>query len=184
MNVTLTDALYNTSRDPRVLALRSITDPAARENAASELNASGVIIDRPIDLWGWGPTETMVYRVQVGLPWVPNAFQPALVDPLNLLGGTHTDMSQRWPRSILVSVDIADYPPHDPAVAAPKRPMVTDVVVNGNEHQVNTDMVADNGKWLFTDGQTFTDPFDSRKWVFHMIPDAWGPRVYATPVAA
>jgi hypothetical protein len=180
MNLTLTDEIYKASRDPRIVALSQIIDVGQKESIASDLNDAGLIIDRPIDIWGWDPVFTMVYRQQLGYPWVPNAFQPSLVNPFKLGSGPSTDMSKQWPRSITVSTDADNYPPHDPALIAPKRPMVTDAPTGQGGFQLNTDLVTENGKWLFQNGQSFTDPFDGKKWVFHSMSTPFGPQVFAT----
>lgn len=175
MNQDLTDDTYKASKDPRIIALAQITDVASREAAAADLDAAGLVIDREIDIYQWDPVKVMALRVSLGYPWVPNAFQPNLVDPLKTgvvpAGATATDMSKPWPRSIDVSLDSEDYKPI--AAAPPPLPVIRPVgaLVGNGIYGANLNACFVNGAWLFQDGQDYTQ--DGVKYVFHKT-SFWG----------
>lgn len=157
----LTDDVYWASKDPRVRDLKKL-EPAsdARNSAAQALDAAGLVIDRPIDIWGWDPVLVMRARGSLGYPWSPNAFQPNLVDPLHLgvfLPGTQpTDMSKPWPRSIKTSTLASDYPPFDPPkpVSAPNDGVTWYFDGNtGTYGLIAAAVTGPDGKFIYDEGQ-------------------------------
>jgi hypothetical protein len=170
---TLTDPIYWAAQDAQVKALCSITNPVARESKAATLDTAGFLIDRQIDLWCLDPTLVMGSRAQLGFSWVPNAFQPNLVDPLNLLGGVHTDMTKPWARSVKVSVLAKDYPALAPP-APPPTPSVNPVAFDyGNgTYAANTTAVSSQGKWLYKEGDPIT--YNGKTLYFHMGSNIMG----------
>ena len=84
---------------------------ADRDTLSNTLYESGVPFDEQIDFWGWGPYSTMYMRkVRYGYERVPVGTgatnpPPTVVTPEDLHGPV-------VPGYLLVSVDIADFPPH------------------------------------------------------------------------
>lgn len=172
MDMTLTDAIYRASKDPRIPALADIADIDARNTAAAALDKEGLIIDRAIDIWLWDPTKVMAYRQHLGYPWLPNAFQPDLINPFKLIMGPSTDMSVPWERSIKVSTDANDYPPFH--VTPPFVPSSSPIgPKNGELFSVNLAAVAVNGKFMFVDGEEYVE--NGVTYIFHNVPGMFGP---------
>lgn len=176
----LTDAIYDASRDPRILAIKKLVksdgtpDYDARNAAAFTLdaNGSGLILDREIDIFGFSPALVMGVRQQYGYAWLPNAFQPNV--PLGDLG----DLRKMFPRGIRVSTDAADYRPFAPPVPAP--PVSSSPVGqrNGDLFEVNLVAAQIHGKWLFDDGEEY--PEGGTTYVFHKVPGMFGSSVWWT----
>lgn len=176
---TLTDSIYWASKDPRIVALQQLPPASgARNDAAAALDKAGLIIDRAVDVWGWDPTILMNYRKSLGYPWLPNAFQPDLVDPLHTgvvpAGQQPTDMSKPWARSIKVSTDAKDYPPFTPP--APK-PAYDGITTNFDPaigvYTVNPAAVTGpDGKWIFQEGQSLL--YKEQKVTFHLSYSIFG----------
>lgn len=179
-------ALYFASKDPRIVALQQVReastglpDLAGRLTAAQPLDSAGLVVDMQIDIWGWDPVLVMAARKQYGFPWVPNAFQPNLVDPLATgvipSGSVATDMRRPWPRSIKVSVDAADYPAFAPP-PPPPTPSASPVGPRvGDLFGVNIAAASVNGQFLFQDGKEYT--IDGTSYIFHNVPTPFGPSV-------
>jgi hypothetical protein len=76
-------AAYFRSRPPAVRALGTITDPTARQKAASALAVAGALIDYDIDVtWEFGdPFETTWLRMGYGITSVLNWSGDAAGDP-------------------------------------------------------------------------------------------------------
>lgn len=157
--VVLTDDIYWASKDPKVAAIHNM-DMGSRVTAAQALDAQGFVIDNQIDIWGWDPVLVMTSRGQYGYSWVPNAFQPNLIDPLKFgvvpTGSVPTDMSHPWARSIKVSTLASDYPSINPP--APQQPIGDGVTwyfdSNQGVYGVVASRVTDaNGKWIYSEGQ-------------------------------
>lgn len=162
MKNDLTSAVYFASKDPRIVALKDLAAaPDRLFQEAQKLNDAGLIIDQEIDINRWDPVLVMAGREQYGYPWVPNAFQGNLVDPLNLgvvpAGSVRTDMSQPWPRSIKVSTDSTDFPPVAPPVTTPNPPHDAVLMDYGNGIlAVDPSVAFVNGKPLFNEGDQIT----------------------------
>lgn len=177
---TLTDPIYWASKDPRVVALQQLKvadgdpDLDARITGATALDAggTGLIIDWPIDIWGWSPTLVMGARAAYGYVWAPSGFQPN--PPLPQLA----DASLAYPRSIKVSINAADYPAFAPPIAAP--PLSTSPIgpLNGTLYGVNIAAAQLHGTWLFADGQQFQQ--GAQTFTFHNQPGMFGPMVWWT----
>jgi len=185
LNVTLTQEIYEKSRQPEVQALFKMADPTERAAKAQELIADGVILCKEIDIWGMDAAKMMFTWADLGLPWVPNAAQPGLVNPLNIGGGfsgTPTDMSKPWPNSIKVSVDANDYPPHDAVVAPPKEPLVGSPQYANGTWPVTSETLNRIGQGTLHVGQTI--PQDGKKFKLGSIQGAWGPIFWYDEVTA
>ncbi len=176
----LSDELYWASKDSRIRDLQNIAEPALRESAAETLDAAGLVIDRPIDLWGWDPVKVMNARGAYGFAWVPSAFQPNLIDPLKtgvfLAGTTPTDMSKPWARSIKVSTYAPDYPPIDPP--KPPTPPSDGVTWNfdassGTYSVFLAAVTGTNGKFIYGEGQSLS--YAGQTVYFHINWTVFGP---------
>jgi hypothetical protein len=167
----ITSQDYFNSKDPRIVALQSLPDMAAKisEAATLDANGTGLIIDWAIDIWGWDPVLVMGARKAYGYTWCPAGFQPN--PPLADLA----DPSKAWPRSIKVSVDLADYPPFAPP--PPALPVNTSPIgtLNGDAYSVNIPAAQIHGQWLYRDGQPYTDTTGT--YIFHNVPGMFGAMV-------
>lgn len=173
----LNDDVYWASKDPQVKALCSLPDMSSRESKALALDAAGLVIDRAINIWCWDPTIVMMYRAQLGYPWLPNAFQPNLVDPLKTgvvpVGSVPTDMSKPWPRSIKVSVNAADYPPLAPPPPPPAASNGLVLTNNGDgTYAAGAAVYGVNGQWLFKEGDPIS--YNGKTLYFHLSPSIMG----------
>lgn len=116
------DKAYWLAQPPDVQALQGISDETARETQAKVLALAGRKIDVPIMVWLWDPYLTMLQRQNFGYTWVPSGLQPNIpVVPGAVLPGFPSyDPNNPPAGSIIVSTNIADYPPY--AVAPPPVP--------------------------------------------------------------
>jgi hypothetical protein len=76
-------------------------------------------------VWFWGALEAMTMRQQYGYPWVPSALMPPVqmapgLPPL--AGAAPYDPEHPPAGAILVSTNIADYPPYNPPAPLPVPP--------------------------------------------------------------
>ena len=110
------DAAYWASQPPEIQALQSIADPDQRADQAAELATNGFTIDVPIMVWGWDAYLVMTLRAQFGYTWVPSALQPPVTIAPGVAqpGVVAYNPSDPPPGSIMVSTNIADYPPFTP----------------------------------------------------------------------
>lgn len=156
MKDTLTNDIYTAHLDPRVVAMMQL--PAGlREIEASRLNDLGLIIDRAIMLYGWDPSKTMRERLQYGLPWIPNAFQPQLKTPwTSAQGESPTDMSKPWDRAVITSTDADDYPPFSAPkpIPTPSHSLVLADYGNGS-YLLDQSALFINGKPILNEGDSF-----------------------------
>jgi hypothetical protein len=124
------DTAYVLSKDPRIQALfagymgfpGTALDPTTRYNTAFALATSGLLIDAPIDAFAGDPYITMFERQQYGYTWVPSA----LAAPITLAPGltfpgvpSYNANPPYPPGSIVVSTNLADYPPFEAPVIPP-----------------------------------------------------------------
>jgi hypothetical protein len=107
---------YWAHQPPAVRALQGQTDSAARQDLAEDLATHGYTIDGPIMVWGMDPLICMQLRQYYGYTWVNNALQNviSIVPGLNYPTGTPYNPDAPPAGSILVSTNIADYPPYSP----------------------------------------------------------------------
>lgn len=158
----LTTQIYRDAQKSEIVALMDMpsNDMVAKGAKAAELNDQGFIIDREIHIWGWDPVLTMLSRASLGYTWVPNAFQPNLVDPLKTgvhdPGTTPTDMTKPWPNSIKVSLDPADYPPIHPATAPQPVLGVVGTPYGDGTYAVNIQNMYAHGVPLYKNGDAIT----------------------------
>jgi hypothetical protein len=112
----LFDQAYWASQPPEVQALPGIADSDQRANQAATLATDGFTIDVPIMVWNWDAYLVMTLRAQMGYTWVPSALQPpiTIAPGLGQPGVVPYDPSDPPPGSIIVSTNIADYPPFAP----------------------------------------------------------------------
>jgi hypothetical protein len=133
------DAAYWASQPPPVAALQSMQVDAqapatgGRTLTAMALAAQGYIIDVPIMIWNWDPYLTMSYRQTLGYVWVPSALQPApSIAPGVTQPGTLPYNPNNPPAgSIMVSTNIANYPPYSALAPAPAVDLVGAQIVPG-----------------------------------------------------
>ncbi|WP_321471178.1 hypothetical protein [uncultured Paludibaculum sp.] len=122
------DAAYWAHQPPAVRAIQTATNQG---QLATELTEKGFQVDVPIMVWGWSPYFTMLYRTQYGYTWVPRLGQ----DPVTIAPGLSVPDADFKPYdpdnppagSILVSLDLKDYPAYDPpapSVPAPSGKLV------------------------------------------------------------
>lgn len=161
---------YWNSKDPRVVALGDV-EFDAREDVAKALDAQGLVIDRAIDIYRWDPVKVMEFRLQLGVPFVPNAFQENLVDPFKTgvvpAGAIATDFSKQFFRSIKSSVDLADYPPFTVVTPAP------DTTFDPVGNEIGNGTFAAISAANYANGDTHTK--DGVTYVFHKVPGPFGP---------
>lgn len=113
---------------------------AERIAAAAALESQGLVVDKPIDVWGWDAGLVMAYRMSLGLKTAPGA-------------------TQAMPGTIKVSVDAADYPPFHPA--APPAPVTSPVGAQSPTPGVYTWTPAafdGHGNPLFVENETLRAP--------------------------
>lgn len=125
------DQAYWASQPPEIQALQSITDPDQRAALAAQLAANGFTIDVPIMVWAWDAYLVMTMRQQFGYTWVPSALQPPVTIAPNTAqpGVAAYNPANPPPGSILVSTNVADYPPYAGVLApAPPEPVSQDPV--------------------------------------------------------
>lgn len=180
LNVTLTQEIYKKSRSLAVQAMMDMPDPIERATKAAELMAAGTILCKEIDIWGMDAAKMMFTWAQLGLPWVPNASQPGLVNVAHLGSTTPTDLSNPWPGSITVSVDAKDYPAHDPVIVPAKEPMVGTPYGDGTWSDTSTSLDA-YARGTLRNGDQVQE--NGKNWVFHVLPGAWFPRLWFTEAA-
>jgi len=124
------DAAYWASQPPEIQALQAIADPDQRATQAAELATNGFTIDVPIMAWNWDPYLVMTMRAQAGYTWVPSALQP----PVSIAPGVAQPGVVAYnpldppAGSIIVSTNIADYPPFTPPVQPPPQTPSSDPV--------------------------------------------------------
>jgi hypothetical protein len=128
------NAAYWAHQPPAVQALRGM-DEAAREAAAMKLATQGYQIDVPIMVWGWDPYQTMLMRQQFGYTWVPSALMPPveMAPGLQQAGRVPYDPTNPPFGAIIVSINPADYPPHDPPPPPPVPPTAPTSLVGMSE---------------------------------------------------
>lgn len=94
------------------------------------LAIAGFIIDKPIMIDNMGPYNIMLLRLAYGFTWVPSALMPNIqIAPGlgGLPGSALYDPSKPPPGSILVSLDLKDYPPVN--APEPNHPSVSTALV-------------------------------------------------------
>ncbi len=170
---TLTNDIYWASKDPRIVALRTLPDIGSRDTAAYELDKLGLIIDRQIDVWGWDPHLVMGYRLFYGDVWVPNAYQPNALNTSD-----YFDINKIWQRAIRVSIDATDYKPFNPPTPDPPPSTSTIGVLNGGQYTVNRDVAQINGQFIFKNGQHYKD--STGDYTFHNEPGLFMPMIWWT----
>ena len=142
-----------------------------------------VTIDKPIDVDGWDPYQTMRLRILYGFTWTPSILQQPISIAPGLSGPTGTVYDPLHPPagSIKVSVDPTDYPAFDPPTPPPP-PSNTPSPVGAFLYTVNEigDMYA-NQPWDKTrDGEEVEN--DPRgPFVKHLKMGPFGPWGYFTP---
>lgn len=181
LNVTLTQEIYVKSRPPEVRDLIAMPDPVARAAKAQELIAAGFVLCKEIDIWGMDAAKMMFTWAQLELPWVPNAAQPGLVNPLKIGPGPSTDMSKPWPNSIKVSVDAKDYPEHDPAVA-PTEESLMGIIYQDGTRAATSAALDKYARGALRIGDVRKQ--DGKEWVFSGLPWAFGMRWFWQPKEA
>ncbi len=116
---------YWLSKPPEVRVLRDMPIAgSSREDLAKQLAVGGSIIDVPIMVWGWPALQAMIVRKESGYTWIPNGLQPNVptVPGADLPGLPAYDPKNPPPGSIMVSTNIADYPPYQSPVTPPATP--------------------------------------------------------------
>jgi hypothetical protein len=152
----LFDAAYWASQPPEIQALQSIADPEQRADQAAELATNGFTIDVPIMVWGWDPYLVMTLRAQSGYTWVPSALQPpvSIAPGLTQPGVVSYNPLDPPPGSILVSTNIADYPPFTPPPQpTPQTPSGSDPVGLQSVGEIYLSVPGET----YPNGATFTD---------------------------
>jgi hypothetical protein len=128
-------------------------------SVAMTLANQGLQVDVPIDVWNWDPYLVMTLRGSFGYTWVPAAGQaPVTVAPGLTGAGQAYDPSAPPTGSIMVSVNLADYPPFNPptpVVAAAAQPLVGGLEFGCIYYAFDKSAVP-NGATVAQNGQTFT----------------------------
>jgi len=147
----LTDPIYRASKPDAYQALFALVGGSPERLAmAQAMEAQGLVIDKPIDVWGWDAGLIMAYRLSLGLKTAPSA-------------------TQSMPGTIKVSVDAADYPPFHPAVPPPA-PATSPVGAQSPTLGVYTWTPAafdGHGNPVFKEGDSVTAP-DGNVVTFHI----------------
>jgi hypothetical protein len=172
------DQAYWASQPPEVRALAAINDPGQRTAQGAQLATNGFTIDVPIMVWGWDPYLLMQLRQQFGYTWVPSALQPnvTIAPSLSQPGVVPYDPLHPPPGSILVSTNIADFPPFQPPTPAPV-PLITDLV---GPQAVGTMYLTVTGD-LSPDGTQWTDV--RGRFVKHVFLTPFGREAYWEKIA-
>jgi hypothetical protein len=172
------DQAYWLAQPPAVQALESIADFATRLAKAMQLATQGYTIDAPIMAWGWDPYLVMTQRQQYGYKWVPSALMaPVTMAPgVNLPGAIAYNANNPPPGAIMVSVNLADYPPFTPPVApAPVVPAVSLVgIAEGAGYFQAIGNTLQNGSKL-TDGAQYSDPSGRGNFIYHQSASPFAP---------
>lgn len=170
------DTSYIASRDPRVQDLFAGTcgqpgtalDPSVRMTTAFDLATDGLLIDAPIDAEGGDPYIIMYERQQYGYTWVPSALAlPITLAPgLSFPGVPSYNAAKPYPPgSIVVSTNLADYPPFlEPAPPAPAVPFV------GNYAGGGYYFASEAAQTAFKPGDPYTQ--NGVKYAFVVLPFA------------
>lgn len=181
---------YWAAQPPEVRALRDMLDRRVDIGASNqeieakciELAMAGFKIDAWIHVWAWEPYQSMWLRQRHGYTWWPTILQPGGFDLApGIIGmpGSPYDPKRPLPGSIVISTDLADYPPFDQPEEKPelKTPQGVPGVVTlagryrgimpGDESPIGT-------RW--------TDPVDGAVWEKKMgamipVPSVWWQRV-------
>lgn len=167
INVTLTQDDWIASRPPEVRALFEMPDPVLRQQRAEELYEKGFILCNEIDVLNGSAPLVMFMLAQMGLKWTPSFHQPNLV----LAGGiaqqiTKIDVDHPWPNSITVSVNLADYPPHDPAVVPVKEPMVG-IAYNDGTYSITAAAIDAEVHGALKKGSVITE--NGKQWKYNIL---------------
>lgn len=149
------DTAYWLAQPPPVRALPSVADETTRSAQAAGLATNGYIIDVPIMVWEWDPYLIMTMRLQLGYAWVPSALQPPIYSApgISQPGVPPYDPLHPPPGSIIVSNNIADYPPFDPPTPVNPPAPVADPVGLQAVGNIYLSVVGDT----YPDGAQFTD---------------------------
>lgn len=174
------DAAYWAHQAPAVQALRSITDDAQREATAMQLAEQGYTIDMDIMVYGWSPYLVMREREADGYPWVPSALMPAvqLAPGLTQAGKTPYDPLNPPHGAIIVSTNIADYPPYATPAPPPHPPEIS--LVGSQVGTQNYYQALPAATLQLKDGDSYTaDPRGA--FTFHIVKvmTPFGPEVVA-----
>ena len=173
----LFDAAYWAHQPPAVQALKNIADPSARQAAALQLATQGYTIDVPIMIWLWEPSLVMQMRQADGYTWLPSALMPPIqVAPGIVQQGFITyDPANPPAGAIIVSTNIADYPPFTPPApipapaAAPTSLVGAEEGLGSNYYQAFPAAIAQ-----LTDGEVYTaDP--RGQFTFHKSENPFAP---------
>jgi hypothetical protein len=174
------DAAYWASQPPEIQALQAIADPDQRAAQGAALATEGFTIDVPIMVWGWDAYLVMTMRAQFGYTWVPSALQP----PVTIAPGVAQPGVVAYnpldppPGSILVSTNIADYPPFvAPPQPTPQTPSGSDPV---GLQSVGTIYLSVPGE-TYPNGATFTDSRGTFQ--KHMVVTPFGRNAYWEKIA-
>lgn len=165
---TVFDETYRASLDPRVAALLDLdpTDLTTRMTKAAGLAAEGLIIDVPIQVWGWDAYVTMNLRKIDGFTWVPSALQPSVGYSIHVESGPGADNPPYIPYdptkppagSIRVSTDPADFPPFAAPAPAPPAPStdLVGAVAFGNVYKAGPGVIISGNSCNVFDGEPVT----------------------------
>lgn len=151
---------------PGPVRVLQATPASQRYALAVQLAMQGYKIDEDIMVDGGEPLIVMVIRLANGFTWVPNAAQQNLptMPGADLPGLPAYDPKNPPPGSIIVSTNIADFPPFDPP-AAPTTPITIpigpkfggfQIAVTINGAQVQCDVYASSAQQHFPEGQQAT----------------------------
>ena len=125
------NAAYRLHLDPQVRAVFDEPDVNKSLTMALALAAKGFAIDGPIVVNKLDPWKVMNMRLDISMPWeAPLGAPQPIISPGP--GEVATDFSQPAPKgSIINSIDIADYPPVDPAPPISNTPPPSSYVGKG-----------------------------------------------------
>lgn len=131
----LTSPIYWASLDPIVAKLQHM--PAEqRFDYANQIMKRGYIVDAEIQVrQAMNPEDVMQVRLNNGFTWVPSADQPNIptMPGADLPGQPHYNPEPPFPpKSIVVSVDAADYPPFDGVIPQKPKPIVGEGIQTAN----------------------------------------------------
>jgi hypothetical protein len=174
------DAAYWASQPPEIQALQAIADPDQRATQGAALATDGFTIDVPIMVWAWDAYLVMTMRAQFGYTWVPSALQP----PVTIAPGVAQPGVVAYnpldppAGSILVSTNIADYPPFTPPPQpTPQTPSGSDPV---GLQSIGTIYLSVPGE-TYPNGATFTDSRGTFQ--KHMVVTPFGRNAYWEKIA-
>jgi hypothetical protein len=174
--------VYRAAQKHEVQALDSLSETIAREIRARELAFKGFIIDWEIAGLGLDPFGEMLRRIDAkyvdpatGRGWYPSAMQSPLQQAPNFGAPTPGlpiyDPSKPPDGSLLVSLELDDFPPVDPIIVTPNPPGLTSLVGG----PMGYTWPGNNRPAYFAfgtpgpDGFRYPDPIGRGEFTFHRI---------------